>query len=122
MTSGVRQVAHNRLPRSKCGHRTARRRGGRPLPFSSLPPDSSRTVPHGHPDLAAAQGQAAAAGRTVRIGSGEVTTVRTMTQKIADILDEIGGGHARPRAAAFFVNTVAPYLQAAATEHIRKDP
>ncbi|QTT75335.1 hypothetical protein J7W19_19890 [Streptomyces mobaraensis NBRC 13819 = DSM 40847] len=62
----------------------------------------------------------AATGRTTRIGEAEVATVRTMTEKIADILDELGGGHARPMAAAFLVNTVAPYLQAAGTERVRK--
>ncbi len=62
-----------------------------------------------------------ATGRTVRIGEGEVATVRTMTEKIADILDELGGGHARPMAAAFLVNTVAPYLNASAPEKVRKD-
>ncbi|GAA2959606.1 MULTISPECIES: hypothetical protein [Streptomyces] len=58
---------------------------------------------------------------TGRIGDAEVTTVRTMTDRIADILDELGGGHARPMAAAFLVNTVAPYLRAAATERVRDD-
>ncbi|MFT2014743.1 hypothetical protein ACMA1D_02670 [Streptomyces sp. 796.1] len=56
-----------------------------------------------------------------RIGPGEVATVRTMTDRIADILDELGGGHARPMAAAFLVNTVTPYLRATATEAVRKD-
>ncbi|MFJ1617726.1 hypothetical protein ACIODT_32815 [Streptomyces sp. NPDC088251] len=58
---------------------------------------------------------------TGRIGPGEVATVRTMTDRIADILDELGGGHARPMAAAFLVNTVAPYLRAQATEPVRND-
>ncbi|MBZ4320882.1 hypothetical protein [Streptomyces huiliensis] len=62
----------------------------------------------------------AATGRTARISEAEVATVRTMTEKIADILDELGGGHARPMAAAFLVNTVAPYLRATATERVRK--
>ncbi|MET8678855.1 hypothetical protein ABZW18_15080 [Streptomyces sp. NPDC004647] len=62
-----------------------------------------------------------ATGRTVRIGTGEVATVRTMTDRIADILDELGGGHARPMAAAFLVNTVAPYLKADASEAVKKD-
>jgi hypothetical protein len=62
----------------------------------------------------------AAGSRTAHIGEGEVATVRTMTEKIADILDELGGGHARPMAAAFLVNTVAPYLHASATEAVRK--
>ncbi|MBT2383155.1 hypothetical protein [Streptomyces sp. ISL-11] len=72
------------------------------------------------PDLAGRAAHAST-GRTVRIGEAEVTTVRTMTEKIADILDELGGGHARPMAAAFLVNTVAPYLKASAPEKIRKD-
>lgn len=65
--------------------------------------------------------EARATGRTTRIGAGEVATVRTMTERIADILDELGGGHARPMAAAFLVNTVAPYLHAHASEAVRKD-
>ncbi|MEU3756854.1 hypothetical protein AB0H17_29570 [Streptomyces olivoreticuli] len=72
------------------------------------------------PDLAGRTDHAAT-GRTVRIGEGEVATVRTMTEKIADILDELGGGHARPMAAAFLVNTVAPYLGASAPEKVHKD-
>lgn len=56
-----------------------------------------------------------------RIGPGEVETVRRMTDKIADILDELGGGHARPMAAAFLVNTVASYLKAGATEEVHND-
>ncbi|WNI23851.1 hypothetical protein [Streptomyces sp. ITFR-16] len=58
---------------------------------------------------------------TGRIGPGEVATVRTMTERIADILDELGGGHSRPMAAAFLVNTVAPYLRAEASEPVRND-
>lgn len=64
--------------------------------------------------------EASRAGRTTRIGQGEVATVRTMTERIADILDELGGGHARPMAAAFLVNTVGPYLRADATGPVRK--
>lgn len=58
---------------------------------------------------------------TGRIGRGEVETVRRMTDKIADILDELGGGHARPMAAAFLVNTVASYLKAGAAEDVHND-
>ncbi|MFI0895441.1 hypothetical protein [Streptomyces sp. NPDC020983] len=65
--------------------------------------------------------RAGATGRNARIGAGEVATVRTMTECIADILDELGGGHARPMAAAFLVNTVGPYLRAQASEPVRKD-
>jgi hypothetical protein len=69
----------------------------------------------------AGRAEAHATGRATRIGVGEVATVRTMTDRIADILDELGGGHARPMAAAFLVNTVAPYLRADASEAVRKD-
>ncbi|MBP0458548.1 hypothetical protein [Streptomyces montanisoli] len=69
----------------------------------------------------AGRADAHATGRTVRIGAGEVATVRTMTDRLADILDELGGGHARPMAAAFLVNTVAPYLRADASDAVRKD-
>ncbi|MGW3558193.1 hypothetical protein ACWDNT_12625 [Streptomyces sp. NPDC000963] len=58
---------------------------------------------------------------TGRIGQGEVETVRRMTDKIADILDELGGGHARPVAAAFLVNTVAGYLRADASDVVHRD-
>ncbi|MEU6293460.1 hypothetical protein [Streptomyces sp. NPDC046988] len=63
----------------------------------------------------------ATAGRTVRIGRSDVATVRTMTDKVADILDQVGAGHARPMAAAFLVNTAGPYLRAAGTEETRRD-
>ncbi|KOU43950.1 hypothetical protein [Streptomyces sp. WM6378] len=58
---------------------------------------------------------------TTRIGTGQVDTVRRMTDKIADILDELGAGHARPMAAAFLVNTVGPYLKATATGKVHAD-
>ncbi|MEU2022979.1 hypothetical protein ABZ565_12525 [Streptomyces sp. NPDC016469] len=58
---------------------------------------------------------------TGRIGRGEVETVRRMTDKVADILDELGGGHARPMAAAFLVNTVASYLKAGASDEVHDD-
>jgi tetratricopeptide (TPR) repeat protein len=44
-----------------------------------------------------------------------------MTDKIADILDELGGAHARPMAAAFLVNTVVPWLRAEATTTVQRD-
>ncbi|MEW1718664.1 hypothetical protein [Streptomyces sp. NPDC093109] len=76
------------------------------------------------PDLAHAATHsitAAPGKRTVRIGAPQVQAVRTMTDRIADILDELGGGHARPMAAAFLVNTVMPWLKAEAAEPVRKD-
>lgn len=59
--------------------------------------------------------------RTIRIGASQVGAVRTMTDRIADILDELGAGHARPMAAAFLVNTVGPWLRAQASEQVRQD-
>lgn len=59
-------------------------------------------------------------GRTVRIGMSDVATVERMTERIADILDDLGGGHARPMAAAFLVNTVGPYLRADGTEDAKR--
>jgi hypothetical protein len=59
--------------------------------------------------------------RTTRIGASQVQAVRTMTDRIADILDELGAGHARPMAAAFLVNTVGPWLRAQASEQVRLD-
>lgn len=65
--------------------------------------------------------QRTAAGRTVRIGHGDVVTVRRMTSHVADILDELGGAHARPMAAAFLHNTVGPYLQADGSAQVQRD-
>lgn len=65
--------------------------------------------------------EAATAGRTVHIGRSDVETVRTMTDKIADILDQVGAGHARPMAAAFLVNTAGPYLRASGSEDVTRD-
>lgn len=65
--------------------------------------------------------EAATAGRTVHIGRSDVETVRTMTDKVADILDQVGAGHARPMAAAFLVNTAGPYLRASGTDEVQRD-
>lgn len=58
---------------------------------------------------------------TTKIGASQVASVRSMTERIADILDEFGAGHARPMAAAFLVNTVAPWLRAQASEPVKRD-
>ncbi|MEV5983521.1 hypothetical protein AB0L85_00640 [Streptomyces sp. NPDC052051] len=58
---------------------------------------------------------------TTRIGASQVSSVRSMTNRIADILDEFGAGHARPMAAAFLVNTVGPWLRAQASEPVKRD-
>ncbi|MER6843618.1 hypothetical protein [Streptomyces platensis] len=71
-------------------------------------------------DAVSGRAEAATAGRTVRIGMGDIETVRKMTENIADMLDDLGGAHARPMAAAFLVNTVGPYLKADGTAEARK--
>ncbi|MFD4542394.1 hypothetical protein [Streptomyces bauhiniae] len=58
---------------------------------------------------------------TTRTGASQVASVRAMTERIADILDEFGAGHARPMAAAFLVNTVSPWLRAQASEAVKRD-
>ncbi|MFC5152687.1 hypothetical protein [Streptomyces amakusaensis] len=72
-------------------------------------------------DVAHAQEGGRATRPGGRIGPGDVVTVRTMTDRIADILDELGGGLARPMAAAFLVNTVLPRLRSSGEEKDRKD-
>ncbi|MDQ8704188.1 hypothetical protein RCO28_17080 [Streptomyces sp. LHD-70] len=69
----------------------------------------------------AASGNVVQGKRTVRIGSSQVQSIRTMTDRIADILDELGAGHAMPMASAFLVNTVGPWLRAQSTESVRKE-
>ncbi|AJE83125.1 hypothetical protein SLNWT_2749 [Streptomyces albus] len=59
-------------------------------------------------------------GRTHRVGTADVETVMAMTDRISELDDQFGGRHARPMAAAFLVNTVAPYLRADASEEVRK--
>ncbi|MFD7661859.1 hypothetical protein [Streptomyces sp. NPDC059788] len=60
-------------------------------------------------------------GRAGRVGPAQVETVRAVTDRVADILDEFGGGHARPMTTAFLVNTVGPWLTAPATERAHRD-
>ncbi|WP_328620735.1 hypothetical protein [Streptomyces sp. NBC_00354] len=57
---------------------------------------------------------------TTRVGQAQVAAIQTMTDRIADILDELGAGHARPMAAAFLVNTVGPWLKAEAAAPVRR--
>ncbi|MFF8560985.1 hypothetical protein ACF06I_18990 [Streptomyces albidoflavus] len=79
------------------------------------------SVPAFQQTARAADGTASPAKAISRIGPSQVTAVRAMTERIADILDELGAGHARPMAAAFLVNTVGPWLRADATEPVRRD-
>ncbi|MFD5735052.1 tetratricopeptide repeat protein [Streptomyces sioyaensis] len=76
------------------------------------------TVPN-WPDVVGRM-KAVQTGRTPRIGMPEVDTVIAMTERLSELDDQFGGRHARPMAAAFLVNTVAPYLRADAPESVRK--
>lgn len=64
--------------------------------------------------------EAVQTGRTSRIGYAEVDAVVAMTEKVSELDDMFGGRHARPMAAAFLVNTVAPHLRADATPEVRQ--
>jgi tetratricopeptide (TPR) repeat protein len=55
-----------------------------------------------------------------RIGVAEVEAVAAMTERLSDLDDQFGGRTARPMAAAFLVNNIAPYLRANASEKVRK--
>ncbi|MHA7958479.1 tetratricopeptide repeat protein [Streptomyces sp. L500] len=76
------------------------------------------TVP-GWPDVVGRM-EAAQTGRTQRIGMPEVDMVIAMTERVSELDDQFGGRHARPMAAAFLVNTVAPYLRTDAPDEVRK--
>ncbi|MFF4320980.1 tol-pal system YbgF family protein [Streptomyces sp. NPDC001568] len=64
--------------------------------------------------------EAVQTGKTQRIGLSDVQSVIAMTERLSDIDDQFGGRTARPMAAAYLVNTVAPYLRADAPESVRK--
>lgn len=72
-------------------------------------------------DLAGRAEATARPRRTSRVGPAQVETVHAVTGRVADILDEFGGGHARPLAAAFLVNSVGPWLTAPASEQVHDD-
>ncbi|MFC5724378.1 tetratricopeptide repeat protein [Streptomyces gamaensis] len=76
------------------------------------------TVP-GWPDVVGRM-EAVQSGAVARIGMPEVDMVIAMTERVSEIDDEFGGRHARPLAAAFLVNTVAPYLRAGGPGPVRK--
>ncbi len=60
-------------------------------------------------------------GQAGRVGMPEVQMVRDMTEHVSALDDQFGGRHARPMAAAFLVNTVAPYLKASAADSVRRE-
>ncbi|MEV0846205.1 tetratricopeptide repeat protein [Streptomyces sp. NPDC049954] len=76
------------------------------------------TIP-GWPDVVG-RAEAAAQGRISRIGAHEVDMVVAMTERISELDDRFGGRHARPMAASFMVNTVAPYLRADTSAGVRR--
>jgi hypothetical protein len=76
------------------------------------------TVPDWH-DVVGRMG-AVQTGQTRRIGMSEVDMVIAMTERISELDDQFGGRHARPMAAAFLVNTVAPYLRCDSPESVRQ--
>ncbi|MDI3386520.1 tetratricopeptide repeat protein [Streptomyces sp. B-S-A8] len=77
------------------------------------------TVPN-WPDVVGRM-EAARTGGVQRIGMSEVNMAIDMTERISDLDDQFGGRHSRPMAAAFVINTVAPYLRADAPEDVRKE-
>jgi hypothetical protein len=64
--------------------------------------------------------EAVQAGRMRRIGMPEVESVIAMTDRLSDLDDQFGGRYARPMAAAFLVNIVAPYVKADAPSKVRE--
>jgi hypothetical protein len=64
--------------------------------------------------------EAVQTGQVRHIGMSEVDTVAAMTERISELDDQFGGRHARPMAAAFLVNTVAPCLRADASHEVRR--
>ncbi|MFJ1643476.1 tetratricopeptide repeat protein [Streptomyces sp. NPDC088256] len=76
------------------------------------------TVPN-WPDVVGRM-ESAQKGDMQRIGMPDVQSVIAMAERLSDIDDQFGGRTARPMAAAYLVNTVAPYLRADAPDDVRK--
>ncbi|QKW08442.1 tetratricopeptide repeat protein [Streptomyces sp. NA04227] len=76
------------------------------------------TVP-GWPDVVGRL-EAVQKGELSRIGMADVRTVTAMTDRISALDDQFGGRHARPMAAAFLINSVAPFLRADAPHEVRR--
>lgn len=64
--------------------------------------------------------EAAQGGRRTRIGMSDVHTVSAMTEQLSSMDDQFGGRTARPLAATFLVNTVAPFLRVPGPEDVGK--
>lgn len=76
------------------------------------------TIP-GWPDVVGRM-EAVQTGQARRIGMGDVEAVTMMTDRLSDLDGHFGGRYARPMAAAFMVNTVAPYLRADGPGRVRE--
>ncbi|MFJ5997551.1 tetratricopeptide repeat protein [Streptomyces sp. NPDC092370] len=76
------------------------------------------TIP-GWPDVIG-RAEAVKKGKGLRYGMAEVDMVVQMTERVSELDDQFGGRTARPMAATFLVNTVAPYLRADAPEDVRR--
>jgi hypothetical protein len=76
------------------------------------------TIP-GWPEIVGRM-EAVRKGRARRIGMADVDAVSAMIDQLSDLDGRFGGGYARPLAAAFIANTVAPYLRADGPENVRK--
>ncbi|MYT96841.1 MULTISPECIES: transcriptional regulator [unclassified Streptomyces] len=64
--------------------------------------------------------EAAQKGTRTRIGMSDVHTVSAMTEQLSSMDDQFGGRTARPLAATFLVNTIAPFLRTPGPESVRK--
>ncbi|KWT59833.1 transcriptional regulator [Streptomyces albus subsp. albus] len=75
------------------------------------------TIPGWQDVVARAEG--IQSGRSANIGMNDVRMVIAMTERVSDLDDEFGGRYARPMAASFLINTVAPALGAGGPEEVR---
>ncbi|RBM19075.1 tetratricopeptide repeat protein [Streptomyces sp. PT12] len=76
------------------------------------------TIP-GWPDIVGRM-EAVQTGFARKIGMADVTAVSDMTDRLCELDDQYGGRYARPMAAAFMANTVAPYLRADGSDKVRR--
>nr|WP_190088437.1 tetratricopeptide repeat protein [Streptomyces melanogenes] len=72
----------------------------------------------GWPDVVS-RAEAIQTGKIKHIGMTDVDMVVAMTERVSDLDDEFGGRYARPMAAAFLVNIVAPGLRADGPEAVK---
>ncbi|TDC80114.1 tetratricopeptide repeat protein [Streptomyces hainanensis] len=78
----------------------------------------AQTIP-GWPDIVGRM-ESVQTGYAHRIGMADVQAVSEMTERLSELDDRFGGQHARPMAAAFMANTVAPFLRADGPEEVRR--